>query len=75
MGTDGKINDLGRQYLGAVPPNTTGNYTPGVVSGGKGGQPGATGTSDSSERSSFATSIPRSVLCPLVAALLSALLV
>jgi len=39
MGTNGRINDLGRQYIGAVPPNTTSGYIPGVVSGGKGGQP------------------------------------
>lgn len=38
MDTDGKVNDLGRQYIGADPPHTTGNYIPGVVSGGEGEQ-------------------------------------
>ena len=37
MDTDGKINDLGRQYIGATSPNTTHNSTPGVV-GGSGGE-------------------------------------
>lgn len=41
MDTNGKINALGRQYIGAVPPSTTGNYTPGVVNGGDGGRPGS----------------------------------
>ena len=40
MDTDGRINDLGRQYIGAISPNTTHNYTPGVVDGGSGGRPG-----------------------------------
>ena len=75
MGTDGRINDLGRQYIGAVPPNTTHDYIPGVVSGGKGGQPGANDTSDSSRRSSLATSVPPSVFCPLAVVLFSVLLI
>jgi len=40
MDTNGKINALGLQYIGAVPPSTTSNYTPGVVNGGDGGRPG-----------------------------------
>jgi len=49
MDTDGRINALGRQYIGAAPPNTTANYVPGVVSGGDGGQQGDDGsTGDSS---------------------------
>ena len=75
MGTDGKINDLGRQYIGAVLPNTTDDYIPGVVSGGKGGQPGANNTSDSPKRSSIATSTPPSVFCSLAVALFSVLLI
>jgi len=53
MGTDGRINDLGRQYIGAAPPTTTNNYTPGVVSGGKGEQPGDDNNSGSSSPATF----------------------
>lgn len=40
MDTNGKINDLGRQYIGA---NTTYGYTSGVTSGGNGGRAGKSG--------------------------------
>lgn len=43
MDTGGSINDLGRQYIGAISPNTTHGYTPGVVTGGNGGQPDESG--------------------------------
>ena len=43
MDTSGRINDLGRQYIGAISPNTTVGYTPGVVTGGNGGQPSESG--------------------------------
>ena len=72
MDTDGGINALGLQYIGAVPPNTTGNYIPGVVSGGDGGQPGNNGN--------IGNSPPRingllSALSPLAVALFIALLI
>jgi hypothetical protein len=71
MDTNGRIDDLGRQYIGAVPPNTT-DFTPGVVSGGKGGQPG---DSSSSGNSSPAISILPSVSSLLAAALFVFLLI
>ncbi|EMD41160.1 hypothetical protein CERSUDRAFT_131750 [Gelatoporia subvermispora B] len=36
MDSSGTINTLGEQYIGAVAPNISANYTPGVVHGGKG---------------------------------------
>ncbi|KAH9938450.1 glycosyl hydrolase catalytic core-domain-containing protein [Fomitopsis serialis] len=36
MDSSGRINTLGEQYIGAVTPNTSSNYTPGVVDGGYG---------------------------------------
>jgi len=36
MDTSGNINSLGRQYIGALAPNVSTNYTPGVVHGGNG---------------------------------------
>jgi hypothetical protein len=72
MSTDGRINDLGRQYIEAVPPNTTDNYIPGVVSGGEGGQPG---DSNDSGGSSPAVFVLPSVFSPLAVALFAVLLV
>lgn len=72
MDTDGRVNALGRQYIGAVSPNTTTGYIPGVVSGGDGGQPGDNG---STRDSSPTTSVLPSALSPLVAALLVVLLI
>jgi hypothetical protein len=43
MDTSGSINDLGRQYIGAIVPNTTAGYTPGVVTSGNGGRSGESG--------------------------------
>lgn len=39
MDANGRINDLGRQYIGEISPNTTPDYVPGVVTGGDGGRP------------------------------------
>ena len=36
MDSSGRINALGEQYIGALVPNISGNYTPGVVNGGSG---------------------------------------
>jgi len=66
MDTDGSINALGRQYIGAVSPNTTVGYVPGVVSGGDGGQPGDDGSTGDS---SATTSVHYSALSPLAVAL------
>lgn len=73
MSTTGKINDLGRQYIGAVPPNTTGDYIPGVVSGGKGGQPQHGGNDTSGDPSPAASALSY-VFSVLAAALFAALL-
>jgi len=72
MDTDGRINALGRQYIGAVPPNTTTNYVPGVVSGGDGGQQGDDG---SAGNSSPATCFLPSALSPIVVTLFVTLLI
>lgn len=66
MDTNGGINALGRQYIGAVSPNTTAGYVPGVVSGGDGGKPGGEGSTGDS---SATTSVLHSALSPLAAAL------
>lgn len=39
MDTEGRINDLGRQYI----TNTTNGHAPGVVTSGDGGRPGIGG--------------------------------
>lgn len=57
MDTDGRINDLGRQYIGAIPPNTTHNYTPGVVDGGSGGHPSESGDGGDALRSLAASGL------------------
>ncbi|KAH9853697.1 glycosyl hydrolase catalytic core-domain-containing protein [Lenzites betulinus] len=36
MSSDGKINTLGQQYIGAITPNVSSDYQPGVVHGGAG---------------------------------------
>jgi hypothetical protein len=72
MDTDGRINALGRQYIGAVSPNTTVDYIPGVVSGGDGEQPG---DDDSTGNSSPTTSVLPSALGPLAVALFVVLLI
>lgn len=36
MTSQGKINTLGEQYIGAVTPNVSSGYQPGVVHGGSG---------------------------------------
>ena len=36
MTSDGSINSLGEQYIGAVTPNVSPDYVPGVVHGGSG---------------------------------------
>jgi len=72
MDTNGGINDLGRQYIGAVPPNTTDSYIPGVVSGGDGGQPGDDGSTGDSSR---AASVLPSAFSPLAVALFVVLLI
>ncbi|OCH93544.1 hypothetical protein OBBRIDRAFT_724588 [Obba rivulosa] len=51
--TSGTINTLGEQYIGAVAPNVSANYTPGVVHGGKG-----VPFQDSSESLLHSTSVP-----------------
>jgi len=71
MGSDGRINDLGRQYIGAVAPNTTSDYIPGVVNGGEGGQPS---DNNNDGNSSPLTSIFPSVSSALAAGLFAALL-
>lgn len=72
MDTDGKINTLGSQYIGAISPNTTANYIPGVVSGGDGGKPGKDGNTGGS---SATTSVLVSALSPLAAAVFVVLLI
>ena len=72
MDTDGRINALGRQYIGAVPPNTTTNYVPGVVSGGDGGQQGDDGSTGDSSPTTRA--LP-SALSPIAVALFFVLLI
>jgi len=72
MDTNGRINALGRQYTGAVPPNTTSDYIPGVVSGGDGGRPG---NNSSIDGSSPATSVLPPAFGPLAVALFVVLLI
>lgn len=72
MDTDGKIDALGRQYIGAVPPSTSGNYTPGVVNGGDGGRPGNNmGTGHSSPVTPALPSILHSLVVALCVFLLA----
>jgi len=49
MDSTGKINTLGEQYIGALAPNTSANYTPGDVHGGSGSGPVVAGSSPSFE--------------------------
>lgn len=56
MDTGGKINDLGRQYIGAISPNVTVGYTPGAVTGGNGGRPSESGGAGDPSRPPSTTS-------------------
>ncbi|EKM59705.1 uncharacterized protein PHACADRAFT_158145 [Phanerochaete carnosa HHB-10118-sp] len=65
MNSGGQINTLGEQYIGAVTPNVSSNYQPGVVHGGKGSS-----STGSAVRTTLSRTMPLLTLVAFTCALL-----